>query len=109
TAGDLIEGLDDILSGMDEHLGHDANDIQAATGLLHNAAALSKRFAERVATLEAQTLSIRLAPSAEVAGAVGDILDELSRLARVLPSSVGLQAAAKPLTVSDQIAGYRAG
>ncbi|MDU9032324.1 ATP-binding protein [Pseudomonas corrugata] len=108
TAGDLIEGLDDILSEMDEHLGHDANDIQAATGLLHNAAALSKRFAERVATLEAQTLSFRLAPSAEVAGAVGDILDELSRLARVLPSSVGLQAAAKPLTVSDQIAGYRA-
>lgn len=105
---DLVESLDVMLSEVDEHVSRDENDIQAATGLLHNAAALSKRFAERVATLEAQTLSFRLSPSAEVAGSVGEILDELSRLARVLPSSVGLQAKATPLTVSDQIAGYRA-
>lgn len=105
---DLVESLDVMLGEVDEHVSRDENDIQAATGLLHNAAALSKRFAERVATLEAQTLSFRLSPSAEVAGSVGEILDELSRLARVLPSSVGLQAKATPLTVSDQIAGYRA-
>ncbi|QGA49569.1 response regulator [Pseudomonas brassicacearum] len=105
---DVVERLDAMLGEVDEHVSRDANDIQAATGLLHNAAALSKRFAERVATLEAQTLSFRLSPSAEVAGSVGEILDELSRLARVLPSSVGLQAKATPLTVSDQIAGYRA-
>nr|WP_223523767.1 ATP-binding protein [Pseudomonas sp. BF-RE-24] len=105
---DLVERLDVMLGEVDEHVSRDENDIQAATGLLHNAAALSKRFAERVATLEAQTLSFRLSPSAEVAGSVGEILDELSRLARVLPSSVGLQAKATPLTVSDQIAGYRA-
>ena len=106
--GDVTERLDAMLAGVDEHVAHDASDIQAATGLLHNAAALSKRFAERVATLEAQTLSFRLSPSAEVASSVGDILDELSRLSRVLPSSVGLKAEARPLTVSDQIAGYRA-
>lgn len=104
----VVERLDAMLGEVDEHVSRDETDIQAATGLLYNAAALSKRFAERVATLEAQTLSFRLSPSAEVAGSVGGILDELSRLARVLPSSVGLQAKATPLTVSDQIAGYRA-
>lgn len=108
AVGDVAERLEAMLDEVDEHVAHDANDIQAATGLLNNAAALSKRFAERVATLEAQTLSFRLSPSADVAGSVGDILDELSRLARVLPSSMGLQAKATPLTVSDQIAGYRA-
>ena len=105
---DVVERLEAMVGEVDEHVAHEANDIQAATGLLRNAAALSKRFAERVATLEAQTLSFRLSPSAEVAGSVGDILDELSRLSRVLPSSVGLQAKATPLTVNDQIAGYRA-
>lgn len=105
--GELAERLGAMLTEVEEQVAHDASDIQATTGLLHNAAALSKRFAERVATLEAQTLSFRLAPSAEIASSVGVILDELSRLARVLPSSVGLQATATPLTVSDQIAGYR--
>uniref|UniRef100_UPI0030DB6B19 ATP-binding response regulator n=2 Tax=Pseudomonas TaxID=286 RepID=UPI0030DB6B19 len=108
AVGGVAERLEVMLAEVDEHIAHDASDIQAATGLLQNAAALSKRFAERVATLEAQTLSFRLAPSAEVASSVGVILDELSRLARVLPSSVGPQANATPLTVSDQIAGYRA-
>lgn len=108
AVGEVAERLEAMLAEVEEHATHDASDIQAATGLLHNAAALSKRFAERVATLEAQTLSFRLAPSADVAGAVGDILDELTRLARVLPSSMGLQANAAPLTVTDQIAGYRA-
>lgn len=108
SVGEAAERLEAMLGETEERAVHDANDIQAATGLLHNAAALSKRFAERVATLEAQTLSFRLSPSAEVATSVGGILDELSRLARVLPSSVGLQAKATPLTVSDQIAGYRA-
>ncbi|SDB10895.1 Signal transduction histidine kinase [Pseudomonas sp. NFACC23-1] len=108
AVGDLVERLDAMLGEVDGHVSRDANDIQAATGLLQNAAALSKRFAERVATLEAQTLSFRLSPSAEVAGSVGHILDELSRLSRVLPASVGLQAKATPLTVSEQIAGYRA-
>lgn len=106
--GDVAERLEAMLGELDEHVAHDANDIQAATGLLQNAAALSKRFAERVATLEAQTLSFRLSPSPEVASAVGAILDELSRLSRVLPSSVGLQTKATALTVYDQIAGYRA-
>lgn len=105
---DVLERLDAMLGEMDRHVAHDASDIQAATGLLHNAAALSKRFAERVATLEAQTLSFRLSPSTEIAGSVGDILGELTRLSRVLPSAVGLQAEATPQTVSDQIAGYRA-
>ncbi|KQW41512.1 ATP-binding protein [Pseudomonas brassicacearum] len=108
AVGDVVERLEAMLAEVEGQVVHDASDIQAATGLLHNAAALSKRFAERVATLEAQTLSFRLSPSAEVAGSVGGILDELSRLARVLPSSAGLQAKATPLTVSDQIAGYRA-
>jgi two-component system sensor histidine kinase ChiS len=108
AVGDVAERLEAMLGEVDEHVARDASDIQAATGLLQNAAALSKRFAERVATLEAQTLSFRLAPSAEVADAVGAILDELSRLSRVLPSSVGPQTNATPLTVSDQIAGYRA-
>ncbi len=108
TVGDVAERLEVMLGEVEEHVAHEASDIQAATGLLQNAAALSKRFAERVATLEAQTLSFRLAPSAEVASAVDAILDELSRLARVLPSSVGPQTDATPQTVSDQIAGYRA-
>ncbi|WLG93811.1 ATP-binding protein [Pseudomonas sp. FP198] len=108
AVGDAAARLEAMLADADGLVGHDASDIQAATGLLHNAAALSKRFAERVATLEAQTLSFRLSPSAETAASVGLILDELSRLARVLPSSVGPQAKATPLTVSDQIAGYRA-
>lgn len=108
AVGDVADRLEAMLDEVNENVAHDANDIQAETGLLNNAAALSKRFAERVATLEAQTLSFRLSPSAEVAGSVGDILDELSRLARVLPSTVGLQAKATPLTVNDQIAGYRA-
>ncbi|SEI48579.1 Signal transduction histidine kinase [Pseudomonas sp. NFACC07-1] len=108
AAGDAAERLETMLEEVEGHVDHDASDIQAATGLLRNAAALSKRFAERVATLEAQTLSFRLSPSAEVAGSVGHILDELSRLARVLPASVGLQAKTAPLTVSEQIAGYRA-
>ncbi|KMT56327.1 ATP-binding protein [Pseudomonas fildesensis] len=108
AVADVADRLEAMLDEVNENVAHDANDIQAETGLLNNAAALSKRFAERVATLEAQTLSFRLSPSAEVAGSVGDILDELSRLARVLPSTVGLQAKATPLTVNDQIAGYRA-
>ncbi|AMZ71260.1 histidine kinase [Pseudomonas fluorescens] len=108
AVGDTVERLEAMLGEVEGHVVHDASDIQAATGLLRNAAALSKRFAERVATLEAQTLSFRLSPSAEVAGSVGEILAELSRLARVLPSSGGPQAKATPLTVSDQIAGYRA-
>lgn len=105
---DVVERLDARLDEVDRHVAHDASDIQAATGLLHNAAALSKRFAERVATLEAQTLSFRLSPSAEIASSVSDILDELTRLSRVLPSSGGLKTEATPQTVSDQIAGYRA-
>ncbi|MCP2071767.1 UNVERIFIED_ORG: signal transduction histidine kinase [Pseudomonas lini] len=108
AVGDAAGRLEAMLDEVGEHVAHDANDIQAATGLLQNAAALSKRFAERVATLEAQTLSFRLSPSAEVASSVGTLLDELSRLSRVLPSSVGLQTKATPLTVYDQIAGYRA-
>lgn len=108
AVGDLVERLEAMMDEVDGQVAHDASDIQAATGLLHNAAALSKRFAERVATLEAQTLSFRLSPSAETASAVRNILDELSRLSRVLPSSVELKAKATPLTVSDQIAGYRA-
>ena len=108
AVGEVTERLEAMLAGVEEQVAHDANDIQAATGLLQNAAALSKRFAERVATLEAQTLSFRLSPSAEVAGAVDKILGELSRLARVLPSAVGPQTNATPLTVSEQIAGYRA-
>ncbi|RBH60009.1 MULTISPECIES: ATP-binding protein [Pseudomonas] len=105
---DTLERLEAMLGEASEHVAHDANDIQAATGLLHNASALSKRFAERVATLEAQTLSFRLSPSAEVASSVGNLLDELSRLSRVLPSPGGLQTQAAPLSVYDQIAGYRA-
>ncbi|MCD9113831.1 ATP-binding protein [Pseudomonas bijieensis] len=105
---DVVERLDAMLDEVDRHVAHDASDIQAATGLLHNAAALSKRFAERVATLEAQTLSFRLSPSAEIASSVSDILGELTRLSRVLPSSGGLKTEATPQTVSDQIAGYRA-
>ncbi|SFX28705.1 Signal transduction histidine kinase [Pseudomonas sp. NFACC49-2] len=108
AVGEATGRLEAMLGETDQQVAHDASDIQAATGLLQNAAALSKRFAERVATLEAQTLSFRLSPSAEVASSVGLILDELSRLSRVLPSSVGLQGNATPLTVSDQIAGYRA-
>lgn len=108
TVAEVTERLEAVLGELDEHVARDANDIQAATGLLNNAAALSKRFAERVATLEAQTLSFRLSPSAEVAGSVDDLLGELSRLSRVLPSTVGLQAKATPLSVNDQIAGYRA-
>ncbi|EFQ62996.1 hypothetical protein PFWH6_2670 [Pseudomonas fluorescens WH6] len=108
AVGDVAERLEAQLGDVDGQVAHDASDIQAATGLLHNAAALSKRFAERVATLEAQTLSFRLSPSAEIADAVGTLLDELSRVARVLPSSVGTQANATPVTVKDQIAGYRA-
>ena len=108
VVGEVAERLEAMLAGVEEQVAHDANDIQAATGLLQNAAALSKRFAERVATLEAQTLSFRLSPSAEVAGAVDKILGELSRLAHVLPSAVGSQTNATPLTVSEQIAGYRA-
>lgn len=107
AVGDMAERLETMLGDVDGHVAHDTNDIQAATGLLQNAAALSKRFAERVATLEAQTLSFRLSPSAEIAGSVGEILNELSRLSRVLPSSGGLQAKATPLTVNEQIAGYR--
>ncbi|AZF26818.1 sensor histidine kinase [Pseudomonas sp. R2-60-08W] len=108
AVGDVAGRLEALLSDVEGDVAHDASDIQAATGLLHNAAALSKRFAERVATLEAQTLSFRLSPSAEIAGAVGTLLDELLRLSRVLPSSVGLQGTATPLTVNEQIAGYRA-
>ncbi len=108
AVADVAGRLETMLEDVDGDVAHDASDIQAATGLLHNAAALSKRFAERVATLEAQTLSFRLSPSAEVAKSVVTLLDELSRLSRVLPSSVGLQATATPLTVSEQIAGYRA-
>lgn len=107
AVGDVVERIEAMLDEVDGQVAHDASDIQAAAGLLHNAAALSKRFAERVATLEAQTLSFRLSPSAETASAVREILDELSRLSRVLPSSVELQAKATPLTVNDQIAGYR--
>ncbi|MBC3372375.1 response regulator [Pseudomonas sp. SWRI92] len=108
AVGDMAERLEIMLGDTDGQVAHDASDIQAATGLLQNAAALSKRFAERVATLEAQTLSFRLSPSAEIANSVGAILDELSRLSRVLPSSAGLQSRATSLTVTDQIAGYRA-
>ncbi|CAD5199552.1 ATP-binding protein [Pseudomonas sp. FEN] len=108
SVGDTLEHLEAMVGEVGEHVAHDATDIQAATGLLHNASALSKRFAERVATLEAQTLSFRLSPSAEVAGSVGDLLDELSRLSRVLPSPGGLQTQAAPLSVYEQIAGYRA-
>ncbi|XXE62048.1 response regulator [Pseudomonas sp. R1-7] len=108
NVGEAAGRLEAMLGEREGHVAHDASDIQAATGLLNNAAALSKRFAERVATLEAQTLSFRLSPSTEIASAVGAILDELSRLSRVLPSSVGLQAKATAPTVGDQIAGYRA-
>lgn len=108
AVGDAAERLEAMVGEVSEHVAHDENDIQAATGLLHNASALSKRFAERVATLEAQTLSFRLSPSAEVASSVGNLLDELSRLSRVLPSPGGLQTQAAPLSVYDQIAGYRA-
>jgi len=50
AVGDVAERLEAMLGEVDEHIARDASDIQAATGLLQNAAALSKRFAERVAT-----------------------------------------------------------
>jgi len=47
AVGDVAERLEAMLGEVDEHIARDASDIQAATGLLQNAAALSKRFAER--------------------------------------------------------------
>lgn len=103
----LAERLEGLVNASEERSARERDDIQTEAGLLRNASALSKRFAERVATLEAQTLAYRLSPTTEIAQAVAGILDELNRLSRVLPSTAMLQANDAPLSVVDKIAGYR--
>jgi signal transduction histidine kinase len=105
---EMAGSLESIIRVKEESITRTTDDLRTDTGLLQNADNISKRFAERVSKLEAQTLSFRLSPTDEAAGLVSDILDRLTRFARILPSTGSPQGSASVLTVGDQIDGYRA-
>lgn len=107
TVDDMITHLTDLLSISEEKTRRAMEDLRTHTGLLQNAAVVSKRFTERVANLEAQTLNYRLTPSDATADVVTGLLDQLTRFARILPSAGSPQGSASVLLVNDQIAGYR--
>lgn len=104
---EMVGSLEGTVRTKDESFARATDDLRTDTGLLHNADNISKRFAERVSKLEAQTLSFRLSPTDEAAGLVNDILDRLTRFARILPSAGSPEGSASVLTVDDQIDGYR--
>jgi len=107
-AHETTHQLDHMVKAEEERAALASEALGTETGLLQNAANISKRFAERVANLEAQTLTFRLSPTDEAAGAVKDILYQLTRFSRILPSAVVSQDSASLHTVSDQIDGYGA-
>ncbi|MDR3516509.1 MAG: HAMP domain-containing methyl-accepting chemotaxis protein [Azospirillaceae bacterium] len=82
---ETVGGLERLITTATEGASKAQGDTQAALNLLRNTADLSKRFGERVASLNAQTLTFRLSPSAEAAKPVGALLDEISRFSRILP------------------------
>ena len=104
---ETVHSLESMVRTKEEAIDRTTDDLRTETGLLQNAANVSKRFAERVSKLEAKTLSFRLSPTDEAAGLVNDILDQLTRFARILPSAGSSQGSASVLTVNDQIDGYR--
>jgi PAS domain S-box-containing protein len=105
---EMVSSLESMVRVKEESIARATDDLHTDTGLLQNSDNISKRFAERVSKLEAQTLSFRLLRTDEAAGPVIDILDQLTRFARILPSTESPKGSASALTVSDQIDGYRA-
>jgi PAS domain S-box-containing protein len=107
TIHQLVHTLEGRITAAEEQLSRKTDDFHTEAGLLQNAADISKRFAERVSKLEAQTLSFRLSPTDEAAEPVNLILDQLGRFARILPSSGAPQDSAAVLAVDEEIDGYR--
>jgi PAS domain S-box-containing protein len=105
---EMVSSLEGMVRTKEDNIARATDDLRTDTGLLQNSDNISKRFAERVSKLEAQTLSFRLLPTDEAAGLVIDILDQLTRFARILPSAGSPKGSASALTVGDQIDGYRA-
>jgi PAS domain S-box-containing protein len=105
---EMVSSLEGMVRTKGENIARATDGLRTDTGLLQNSDNISKRFAERVSKLEAQTLSFRLLPTDEAAGLVIDILDQLTRFARILPSTESPKGSASAITVSDQIDGYRA-
>jgi two-component system sensor histidine kinase ChiS len=103
----MLYSLDSLVTNEQENIARVTDNLRTEIGLLQNSANLSKRFAERVANLEAQTLTFRLSPADGTAAAVNNILEQLTRFSRILPSLGSSQKSSSVLTVNEQIGDYR--
>lgn len=102
-----VNQLDSLVRTREEKVVRTIDDLRTEAGLLQNAVIVSKQFTEHVTKLEAQTLIYRLTPINAIADVIYDLLNQLMRYSRILPSADSTPGSASVLMVRDQISGYR--
>lgn len=102
-----VNQLDSLVRTREEKVVRTIDDLRTEAGLLQNAVIVSKQFTEHVTKLEAQTLIYRLTPTNAIADVIYDLLNQLMRYSRILPSADSTPGSASVLMVRDQISGYR--
>ncbi|WNJ95563.1 ATP-binding protein [Vibrio ruber] len=104
----VIEQLEKLVEAREKELGEEMDFLRTEIGLLQNSVNISRRFAERVAYLEAKTLKFLLRPTDDEAALVHDTLDQLSHYSRILPAVSTLASSQNAtVTVNSLIDGYR--
>lgn len=102
-----VNQLDSLVRTREEKVVRTIDDLRTEAGLLQNAVIVSKQFTEHVTKLEAQTLIYRLTPTNAIADVIYDLLNQLMRYSRILPSADSTPGSASVLMVRDQISDYR--
>ncbi|MDW6003594.1 response regulator [Vibrio mangrovi] len=104
----MINQMEKVVVAKESMLGRAMDDLRTETGLLQNSVNVSRRFAERVAHLEAKTLTFHLLSTDEAAASVHETLDQLARYSRILPSvNTSDKTLNSAVTVNSLIDGYR--
>ncbi|KUI99686.1 ATP-binding protein [Vibrio sp. MEBiC08052] len=104
----ILNQFENLIATREGALGQTMDYLRTEIGLLQNSVNISRRFAERVAYLEAKTLTFLLRSTDNEAALVHDTLDQLSHYSRILPavSTLALSQDAT-VTVNSLIDGYR--
>ncbi|QMV13962.1 ATP-binding protein [Vibrio spartinae] len=108
TIEQLINQLESRVSVREGELDQMLDYLRTELGLQQNAVNVSRRFSERVAYLEAKTLTFLLRSTDDEAALVYETLDQLSHYARILPSvNISESSQNAVVTVNALIDGYR--
>ncbi|SHF83903.1 ATP-binding protein [Vibrio gazogenes] len=108
TIEQLINRLESRVSAREGELNQMMDHLRTELGLLQNSVNVSRRFAERVAYLEAKTLTFLLRSTDDEAALVHETLDQLSHYSRILPSAnISGSSLNAAVTVNALIDGYR--